>query len=168
MANDIEKAIDSLPGWVIPASVGGVVLIALFSQSKPRGPSYNTVVYGPTPSDPGLVSLASREVEAKQSVVQTLINAITSRDISSIQSDRDIHIAGIGASVANERTQAAEAVGLADSYNRTQAAIFQSQTAARIVDSQGATQKYVARKENNPVNHFIDQAGNVISRLFHW
>ncbi len=174
MADDISKAINSLPGWVIPATVGGVVLIALFSQDKKRGPSYNTVVYGPTPSDPGVVALASREVEARQSVVSTLINAITSRDISGIQASRDLGIAGIGASVANERTRAAEALGVIQSNNQTRASIENARTAGAttraVVDSQGATAKYVAKKQNNPWNHLIDQAGGIIKgigSLFH-
>lgn len=147
MADDLGKAINSLPGWVIPVTVGGVVLVALFSRGGGHSsPGYTSVVYGPTPSDPGLVGLAASEVSAKQSVVQTLINALISRDISSIGAERDLGLAGINASVANQRTAASEALGMAQSDNATRAAIFQAQTAGQIVNSQGATAKYIARQ----------------------
>ena len=147
MANDIEKVIDSLPGWVIPATVGGVVLVALFSQNKSGTKNYDTVVYGPQPVDPGIISLAQTETTAKQSVIQTLINALTSKDIVGIQAERDFNVASLGASVANERTRAAEAVAITQSDNDTRTRIFQAQTAGKIVDSQGATAKYIARKQ---------------------
>lgn len=146
MPNDILKAVDSLPGWVIPATVGGVVLIALFSSKENRGGGYNTVVYGPSPVDPGLISLAQSEVAAKQGVFTTALNALVSRDISYGENDRDIHLASIGADVENLRTRAAEAVALRQSADQTRTAIFQAQTASKIVDSQGATAKYIARK----------------------
>lgn len=148
MANDIEKALDSLPGWVIPVTVGGVVLVALFSK-KPSGGGggYTTAIYGPMPTDPGIISLAQSEIAAKQGVLTTALNAFISRDISAGENDRDVHLATIGASVENARTRAAEAVAIQQSSDNTRATIFQAQTASRIVDSQGATAKYLARKQ---------------------
>lgn len=147
MANDIGKALDSLPGWVIPATVGGVVLVALFSKKQGGGGGYTTAIYGPLPTDPGIISLAQSEIAAKQNVLTTALNAFISRDISAGTNDRDVHLATIGASVENARTRAAERVALQQSADDTRATIFQAQTASRITDSQGATAKYLAKKQ---------------------
>ena len=149
MASDIGKALDSLPGWVIPVTVGGVVLIGLLSQRGSGGgsSSYNSVTYGPIPTDPGIISLESQKVAAQAGVITTALNAFISRDISAGANDRDVHLATIGADVENQRTNAAAGVALRQSADQTRQIIYQAQTAKQIVDSQGATQKYLARKQ---------------------
>lgn len=169
MANELEN----LPGWAIPAIVGGILLVALMSRDGgSQTPAYNSVIYGPQPSDPGLVGLAQNEVSAKQAILQTAINAFISRDISGINSDRDVTLGSINASVANARTSAAEAVGLADSYNRTKTSIAQAQAAADINRTQvaGATsQAHIAAKESG-FNAVVNGISNVVSKLnpFNW
>lgn len=168
MANDIEKAFDSLPGWVIPVTVGGVVLVALFSKkSSGGGGGYTTAIYGPLPTDAGIISLAQSEVAAKQNVITTALNAFISRDISAGADDRDVHLATIGASVENSRTQAAEAVALHQSDNDTRSTIYQAHTASQIVDSQGATAKYLARKQaQSSIWGSVLNFGSGIAHLF--
>lgn len=164
MANDIERTLESLPGWALPALIIGVVLVAALSKKSGGGGGYNTVVYGPAPVDPGIISLQQTEIEAKQGLYQTAINAFISRDIQSGANDRDVHLARIGADVENQRTRAAEGVAIAQSADNTRATIFQAQTAGRIVDSQGATQKYVAKKQAQASiwNGITNTVGNVI------
>lgn len=164
MANDIERAFDSLPGWALPALIIGVVIIAALSSKKSGGGGYNTVVYGPAPVDPGIISLQQTEIQAKQGLYQTAINAFISRDISSSTNDRDVHLAAIGADVENQRTRAAEGVAIRQSADNTRATIFQAQTAGRIVDSQGATQKYVARKQAQA--SIWDGVTNTVGNIF--
>lgn len=150
MANDIGNAIESLPGWVIPATIGGVVLVALFSRNNSGGGGgggYNTVVYGPAPVDPGLVSLQQSEIAAKQGVITTALNAFISRDIQSGENDRDVHLAAYSADVENRRTAAAEGVAIRQSSDQTKQILYQTQAATRITDSQGATQKYLAKEQ---------------------
>lgn len=148
MADDIGKALDSLPGWVIPVTIGGVVIIGLLSQrgSGGGGGGYNSVTYGPIPTDPGIISLEEQKIAAQQGVITTALNAFISRDIQGGLNDRDIHLATIGADVENRRTDAAAGVAIRQSADQTRAIIEQARTAKQIVDSQGATQKYVARK----------------------
>ena len=147
MASDLEKTLDSLPAWVIPAVLLMVVVLAMMSKQNRGGSSYNTVVYGPAPVDPGLISLAQSEVTAKQDVFTTALNAFISRDIQAGANDRDVHLATIGANVENNRTQAAQAVAMQNSSDNARIQIYQAQEAGKIVDSQGATAKYIARKQ---------------------
>lgn len=166
MPNDLEKAIETLPGWVIPATVGAVVLVSLFSQKKSNGGSMGrTVVYGPTPIDPGIVSIANAETGARQSVLNTALNAFISRDITGIDADRDIALGHISESIANERTRASEAIGLAQTDAQVKMSLDRGYTQRYTTDSQGATQKYVAKKQNNPINHIIDGATSIISHI---
>ena len=146
MPNDLEKALDSLPGWVIPVTIGGVVLVAMFSKDNSRSQSYTTAVYGPQPTDPGIISLAQSEIAAKQGVYTTALNAFISRDISAGENDRDVHLASIGASTENARTAAAERVA---TYGLTTDQIIERIRATSALDlsrDQGATAKYIARK----------------------
>lgn len=153
MPNDIGKAFDSLPGWVIPVSVGGVVLVALFSKSGGgrSGTGVNTVVYGPQPTDPGIIALSEGETAAKASVIQTAINAFVSRDITGIEANRDFNLANINASVENSRTQAAEGLGIVQSNNQLAAINAEAKAAADInrTSVAGATsQAHIAAKSN--------------------
>lgn len=150
--SDISKAVDSLPGWAIPATIGAVVLLALL-QTKGPGSSGGTVgnvtAYGPVPSDPGLVGLASSEVAARQSVYTTALNVFGSEEISRISAGRDVAISGINASVANQRTAASEAVGLAQTDAQTKIGLANATTAADInrTNVAGATsQAHIAAK----------------------
>lgn len=148
MANDIEKAFDSLPGWAIPAIVAILFVVALMSSKKSGGGGgYNSVTYGPTPTDPGIISLAESQLSAQQNVITTALNAFISRDIATGANDRDVHLATIGADVENRRTSAAEGVAIRQSADQTRQIIYQAQTAKQIVDSQGATSKYLAKKQ---------------------
>ena len=178
MSSDIAKQFDSLPGWVIPVTVGGVVILGLLqSGGTKRGTTGATTVYSPVNADPGLVSLAEREVSARESVYTSALNIFGQRDISRISADRDVTISGMNASVANARTRASEAIGLAqtDAQTKISLADFASRSsiantqAARdraVADSQGATAKYVAKKQNNPWNTVIKTVGSVISSIF--
>ena len=139
--------LEKLPPWAIAGILLAVVVVAAMSKQNRGGSGYNTVVYGPSPVDPGIVSLAQSEVAAKQDVFTTAINAFISRDISAGANDRDIHLASIGASVENNRTSAAEAVAIQQSADNARTQIFQAQEAGKIVDSQGATAKYLAKKQ---------------------
>lgn len=163
MSSDIAKAVDSLPGWAIPATVGGVVLLALFqnqSGGTRRGSQGLTTVYAPVPADPGLISLAEREVEARRSVYTSALSGLISRDISDISADRDVTISGINASVANARTRASEALGLAQTEAQTRVSLQNARTAAYIADSQGATRKYEAKQATK--RGIADTIGGVI------
>lgn len=162
--SDIGKQLDSLPGWVIPATVGGVVLIGLFSGGggTKRGTQGTMTAYAPTPADPGLVALAEREVSARQSVYTSALNALISRDISGIMSGRDVSIAGINASVARDRIRASEAVGLAQSRDETTRSLAQAKAASYIADSQGATRKYEAKQATK--RGIADTIGGVIEK----
>lgn len=149
MASDIGKTFESLPGWAIPGAVAVLFVLALLSSKKSGGgsSSYNSVTYGPIPTDPGIISLEGQRIAAQQGVITTALNAFISRDISTGQNDRDVHLATIGADVENQRTNAAAGVALRQSADQTRQIIYQAQTAKQIVDSQGATQKYLAKKQ---------------------
>lgn len=167
MANDLEKMIETLPGWVIPATVGAVVLVSLFSQKSSGGNRGATVVYGPAPIDPGLVSMAERETSARESVLNTALNAFISRDISGINADRDVALGHISESIANTRTHASEAVGLAQTDAAVRIGLENARTTRYVTDSEGATAKYVARKgAQQSIWHSFVQGVSSVAALF--
>jgi len=149
MPSDIAKSLDSLPGWVLPATVGGVVLLALFQNSggTKRGTTGATTVYSPVPADPGLVGLAESEVNARESVYTHALDAFISRDISGISAERDVTISGINASVANQRTAASEAVGIAQTESQTAISLANARAMADINRTNVAGRTSVAHIE---------------------
>ena len=168
---EIAKVIDTLPGWVIPASVGGVVLVALFSQKKSSaGTIGNVTAYAPVPADPGLVALASKQVDARQSVYNTALSALVSRDISGISANRDIAISGINASVANERTRASEAIGIAQTQAATKISLAQAQTASEInrTNVAGATSQAHIAAKTQLGNQIVNGIGSVVRAVGHF
>lgn len=169
--------IDDVPPWVLFGVPVAIVLLALMRQSSGGGSAYGAVTaYQPTPADPGLISLAQSEVAARSQAFGGLVNIFGQEEISRIAASRDTALETIQAGVANNRTEAAREaslaqtdaarlVGIAQSDNQTALGIEQAKQSAHMVDSQGATAKYIAKKQNNPWNHLIDQAGSIIKGI---
>lgn len=170
--------IDDLPPWVLFGIPVVIVIVALARQKNGGGVSYGAVTaYQPTPADPGLVSLAQSQVAARSQAFGNVVSIFGAEEISRISASRDTALETIQAGVSNQRTEAARQaalaatdaarlVGLHQSDNATALGIEQARTSARIVDSQGATAKYVAKKSNNPINTLIKGAASVISSIF--
>lgn len=170
--------IDDVPPWVLFGIPVVIVVVALMRQNSGGGVSYGAVTaYQPTPADPGLIALAQSEVAAKSQAFGSVVSLFGSEEISRISANRDLALETVQAGVANQRTEAARQaslaatdaarlLGLHQSDNETSLGIEQARTQARIVDSQGATAKYVAKKSNNPLNTFIKGAASVIGSIF--
>lgn len=131
---DIAKTLDGLPGWAIPATIGGVVLLALFQHKSGSsgGNVGNVTTLAPTPIDPGAVAISTSETNARENVLTELIRMLGSEEISTISARRDVEISGINASVANRRTAASEAVGIAQTDAQTKISLANATAAADI------------------------------------
>lgn len=171
--------IDDVPPWVlvgVPLAIVGFLVMR--SNSGGGGVSYGAVTaYQPTPSDPGLVALAQSEVAARSQAFGSVVSIFGAEEISRISASRDTALETIQAGVSNARTEAARQaalaqtdtarlLGIAQSDNATALGIAQAKESAHIVDSQGATAKYVAKKQNNPINTLINGAAHVIGKIF--
>jgi hypothetical protein len=171
--------LDSLPSWAPFAIIGGVVVLLVVSQRGGGGGAMvgSVTTLAPAPADPNVIAEMNAETAAREHGFDSLIGLFSTR----VMSDRDVTISTLNADVQNRRTSAQlNAANYAESVRHdvgiaaTDASVAieraRADASVRITDSQGATQKYVAKKENNPINHVIDQVGNVISKLnpFHW
>jgi hypothetical protein len=151
---------DDIPPWVLFAVPAGVVVLALMSRNSGGSPYGAVTAYQPTPSDPGLVSLAQSEVAARAGAVNTLASIMGTEEISRIASARDVQLSTIQAGVTNARTEAerqaalahettSQLVGTTQSNAATAIAMAQTRTAAQIANTQAAaatSQAHIAAK----------------------
>lgn len=178
MANDLEKTLEGLPGWVVPAIAIGVVLLALMANKNKSSGGYSEVTaYTPIPADQGILAFETAKVNARAHLLESFASDLTQSDIFSMGSKRDIGLATINADVANTRTAAQERAAYAAEQTRqivgkyaTDAQVATATARARadvdVANSQGATAKYVAKKSNNPLNTLIKSAGSAIAHIF--
>ena len=169
--SDITK---DLPAWTIPAVLGGVVLLALL-QSKSGGTSGGNVgamtMLAPTPADPGILALEATNTNARAGVISRLIDSMGSQAISTTSAGRDVAISGINASVANQRTAASEAVGIAQTDSQTAIGIANAKSAADINSTKVAGTTSVAHiaaktQTGNQIVDVIKSVGGAVLKIF--
>lgn len=166
---------DDVPPWVLWGVPIGIVILALVSsRDSGGGTSYGRITaYQPAPVDPAIAGIAQSEIAARTQAFTSVVGLFGAEEISRISANRDVTLEGIQADVSNRQTEAARQAALSQqdtlrfsSSNDARVQIEQARQASHIVDSQGATAKYVAKKQNNPINTLINGAAHVIGAIF--
>lgn len=114
MADSFGDTIQSLPPWVLPAAVVGIVLLlALRSNNSSSNSVGGVTTFTPVPADPNLTALAAGDTQAKLGAFQALTSLVGTQDVSNIAASRDVTIAGYNAETQRQTTQAALNAALA-------------------------------------------------------
>lgn len=193
MAASIGETLESLPPWVAPVAIVGVVLLATLRSngSGAGGSTGGVTTFTPVPADPNLTALAAHEADVKLGAFDAVAQLYGTENVSNIAAARDTAISNIQAGMDRARTaaaleaslastHAAESVGLAtvnaqlasaldtNSTNRTVSlAELQSQTDIARINANGAVAVAGTQENARKSESKNNMVSNVVSTVGH-